>query len=252
MEETREQKLWTKIAKSGNRVRDKNRAEGRLLSRHLNQLSNSSDRAALMIQKDISQIKDQIWKQEGLEQFNAGEEMDRVTTDLRVPSHSTLGGKSRVKSAPPLTMNSTSPQTWKHCPRMTHNYGEPCKYMKTYGCPGVFPCRKVSSTYNKMGFDIVSQGNGCNQFTTSHQMFAKSREGFIIELESQSVRRPLRTAMDQTNHKIFALKTLIKQMKVNSEINKPKDWNINYGKPTSRRKLLKVARPCSVEDFEGL
>ena len=119
-----------------------------------------------------------------------------------------------------------------------------CRFIAWDNSCDRFPC-EASRSYNSIGFDIEHNGERPVRFKTATVLYARARESLILDLESSSVRRPLKTSNDQTSRKILSLKQIIEQMKVKSERNRPQDWCVNYGKPISMRKLLKVARPTS-------
>ena len=98
-----------------------------------------------------------------------------------------------------------------------------------------------------LAFDVKTDTDQTKPMTynTATTKRMRQQESLILEMEATSVRRRMQTTRDQTSHKIVALKEIIEQMKRRSEENKPKDWYINYGKPISKRKLIKVARPTS-------
>ena len=255
MELSREVKLRIKLQKQAVRVRDKNRAEKRLLQRRFRQLSAGSQRSEALIDREIRRIKDDIWRQEGLEEFLAGN-VETASVPCRANAESFEEKRKRAQSAPVYRSHQNG---YSQLPEVKECFTTASTTPLPYSCQfearrhncNHFPCNKQVH-YTKLGFDIKSKDGHCNSFTTAQQMFAKSREGFIMDLESHSIRRPQRTSMDQTNHKISALRTIIVEMKQKSEANRPQDWCINYGKPISKRKLLKVARPSSRSDILGL
>ena len=254
MEATREIKLRNKVHRQSVRVREKNRAEKRLLQRRFHQLSAGSQRSEALIDREIRRIKDNIWRQEGVEEFQAASvETTRVPSALS-KSQRFDDKKRRAQSAPVSRSYNDYAKlpTARQCMSSTvRPLTFSCQLQGNRQSCSHFPCNK-DIRYTKIGFDITSNGNKFNQCQTAEQMLAKSREGFIMDLEAQSIRRPLQTSRDQTSHKISALRTLIVEMKQRSEANKPQDWTINYGKPTSKRKLLRVARPSSAQAFLGI
>lgn len=255
---TREHRLLLKLRKQSIRVREKNHAETRLLGHRVHQLNSNCHRVQAFIDKEIKDIKDEIWRQEGVAEFNAtpdDNEDDIELISLDIPVEKSFQMKrNRVKSAPILrsTGEMMFPRfgsDWRSYQADTKNEASHlCSYSGVSSVCFGFPC-KLPKQYTNIGFDIRTDKQGRSNFSTANQVFAKAREGLVMELEMSSVRRPQVTSRDQTKNKISALRTIIQEMKVKSDKNKPKDWCTNYGKPISKRKLLKVARPASAVAF---
>ena len=98
--------------------------------------------------------------------------------------------------------------------------------------------------YNSLGFDI--DHNRANRFKTANQLSTRARQRLIKHLENESVRRPLRSSVEQTANREKALKTFIWQMKTRTESGRPKDWATNYGAPLSKRKVFSVTKSSHI------
>ena len=285
---SRDIKFRQDLHKKSVRVRERNLAERRLLTQRLCQIHFGEEKNIATKEHEIRRIQDDIWRQEGLQEFlatennssvhfpsinqwasktktpesNQSEPSEEISQVLPIKTAKSKWSKSTnalnlasqgvVSKAPSFQSKSTSALWSEVKPSQTRlTSASSCAFeLKKLNCDH-FPCNK-DVTYTRIGFDIRGQGKGCNTFATVKQVFAKSREGLIMDLESQSVRRPMKTSMDQTSRKIASLRTIFVEMKKRSKENRPKDWCVNYGKPISKRKLLKVARPSSVHDLEGL
>ena len=258
MESSRERKLRQKLRAQQVQVREKNKAERRLLSRRLTQLELSSRRAGDLLDHQLNVIQRQFRQQRVINEDNAAFESrladtgndeqdvyDAIKAARRpnplVKSASSISLPRKPSSLALLDNRRPEQVCWK--PALEKPKPR-CRFGAWGNRCANFPCDPFES-YNNIGFDLEQNGSAPVSFKTGTVLYARARESLILDLESSSVRRPLKTSNDQTSRKIVSLKQIIEQMKVKSEKNRPKDWCINYGKPISMRKLLKVARPTS-------
>ena len=75
--------------------------------------------------------------------------------------------------------------------------------------------------------------------------YASAGGALLAEVEARSVRRPLCSRARRADERERALYKVIGEMKRRSELNKPKDWCVNYGKSTLRSRLRTGARPLT-------
>lgn len=115
-----------------------------------------------------------------------------------------------------------------------------CRFINSNRSCAHFPCR-LPHEYNGLGFAINPHGKEApDRFQTSNQLSSKARERLIQHLENESVRRPLKSSVDQTSKREKALRMFVAEMRLRSESGRPKDWVTNYGTPVSRRKLFNI------------
>ena len=137
--------------------------------------------------------------------------------------------EARAKSAPPIC-------SWnRYLQNSTISGSHTCKYDTVTNKCQNYPCN-IPMAYNSLGFDI--DHNRANRFKTANQLSTRARQRLIKHLENESVRRPLRSSVEQTANREKALKTFIWQMKTRTESGRPKDWATNYGAPLSKRKVF--------------
>ncbi|KAK2159353.1 hypothetical protein LSH36_154g03009 [Paralvinella palmiformis] len=266
---SRRQKALAQRARSQQlRLKDMQVAEKRFLDLKLLRIAWDKDKTETSIQRDIRMLNDELRQNRRIQEDDFAEYEDVIDAvsiiDMR--SEAPRGAASaisrdramRVLSAPAMTtcVRELEPRIgfgnvkWRLS--RTKIADRPrCSFdQRQAHCPH-FPCSKPAE-YHHIGFDIRTDGRSRPRFSTSTQTAVSAREVLLDELESKSVRRLRRSTLDQCRIKEKALKKLITDMKARSESNRPKDWCTNYGVPTSRRKILKAARPTSMEDFQGI
>ena len=121
----------------------------------------------------------------------------------------------------------------------------PCRFGTVRGNCNHFPC-SVPNRYTSIGFPLAPinpETDDSPRITSAQRSSLNGRERLLHEVEALSVRRPLMSAADQTNHKEKTLKKIIDDMKVRKTVCAPDDWTVNYGKPVPFRKLMRPARP---------
>ena len=271
METPREKRLRHKIRCHQIQIKEKNKAERRLLTRKIERLDIGTKKAMETIDHQMKNLSHQMHEQDIVNEDNAAMESRlEIRSDIpmlyqgkrnsRIISPQLQHFDPRSKSAPPEVLSRstsglprvTSAKSFHVRWRPVVEKSKPKCRFDTWGnnC-GNFPCHSLDN-YTPIGFDVQPNGHKSAVFKTGLQRYARARESLILDLESTSVRRPLRTSNDQTARKIVSLKKIIEEMKVKSDENRPKDWCTNYGKPISKRKLLKVARPNSIDVFQGI
>ena len=224
------------------------------------------DRKEYLLNRRIQQVREDMWRSEMLAHQSSEEDDDddnegvesitellshrpsRVTTPVCLPK------KHRVKSAPNFYHDINSNDRTRIASgtirwRKKSAKKEPeCRFGSGHVCAS-FPC-KLPASYTNIGFDIKDEeSKPAKTFIVATYTSKEDRERLLMDVEANSVRRPLRTSRDQTVQKERSLKKIIAEMKVRSEREQPQDWCINYGKPTSKRKLNWAARPPSSLDF---
>ena len=145
--------------------------------------------------------------------------------------------EARARSVPPVC-------SWdKFLQNVNTSPSHICKYdITTKRCIN-YPCY-IPLEYNSLGFDI--DHNRSTRFKTANQLSTKARQRLIRHLENESVRRSLRSSVEQTTNREKALKMFIRQMKTRTETGKPRDWATNYGAPVSRRKVLSATKSSNI------
>ena len=266
---SRRQKALAQRARSQQiRMKDMQVAEKRFLDLKLMRIAWDREKTENSIQRDIRMLNEELQQNRRIQEDDFADYDDVIDAvsiiDMR--SEAPRGAASaisrdrltRVYSAPVMTSceREVSPRIgfgnikWRFSRTKIADYPR-CSYdQRQTRCPH-FPCSKPNE-YHHIGFDIRTDNLTRPRFSTSTQASTAARELLLEELESRSVRRLRRSTLDQCRIKERALKKLITDMKARSESNRPKDWCTNYGVPTSRRKILKAARPTSMEDFQGI
>ena len=293
MENRRETQMLQKLRSQALRTKERNLAERRFLDRKLQTITWRQRMSDHVIEKEVKELRDSLRRQALLAQDASDEEEDTPDTSnillpnlpsqgqhkvtpqgqAKVNEHSkiSLRGNSRDKARADITGRSksapnrditsrTSSRTssvrsggssarWRRGGRKRE---EPmCRYGPLTRCRH-FPCVSPSS-YTSLGYEVDRARPSKDIVSTASLVSAAHRERLLADLESSSVRRPLRSSMDQCVQKEQSLKKIIAEMKVRSEAGRPPDWCINYGTPTPHRKLFKVARPSAgSEDLAGL
>ena len=254
----KESQLSRRIHLKHVQVRDTNKAEGRLLENRLRQLRLGERKSVEAID-----LQKKLIEREERERVVINED---TAARVRVAQDATSSGatdtlvQDTISSLRPCMLNiftdlkrrdplpsdslqSASTQTWRS---KSVCCDPPCRYNTSRQSCRDFPCN-AHKAYTQLAFDVKTDTDQTKPMTynTATTKRMRQQESLILEMEATSVRRRMQTTRDQTSHKIVALKEIIEQMKRRSEENKPKDWYINYGKPISKRKLIKVARPTS-------
>ena len=200
---------------------------------------------------------------------------DRRTSITSLPPSSTpITGslKRRVQSAPDVgkvynysDKVKTRPSSFYKLKKQSQQQADTevtsCKYSQSDLSCRHFPCcspRDISTTRVPSG--VKGRRNSAPPASSAVTMTAGVVPGawvhphdrLIHNLEMTSVRRPQRTSLLQTLQKEKSLKKILRDSKMRSARDYPADWCVNYGKPTSKRKLYTAARPTSMEDFKGI
>jgi hypothetical protein len=253
------------------RLKDLHAAEKRFLDLKLIKLAWDRNRTESVMERDIRMLKTELASNSRINDDDDDDCDDDVNdtvsiTDMQseAPRRSSSAisrakQKQRIYSAPTISHRDRDIQPrigisnikWRTSKTRLSLDIPKCTFDKTQlHCP-YFPCCKPQM-YHHIGFDIKTDKCLRDRCITSTQSPAIVSEVFLEELEAKSVRRARRSCADQCHIKERALKKIIADMKTRSEANRPRDWCTNYGIPTSRRKILKAARPTSMEDFKGI
>ena len=155
--------------------------------------------------------------------------MQRVRSEPRAPTRWTLRRTTpMVTDDPPAETTCTMP-------------GRRCRH---------FPCT-VPKLYHPLGLAGDNGAAGDNRAAmgdnraVSAPAYASAGGALLAEVEARSVRRPLCSRARRADERERALYKVIGEMKRRSELNKPKDWCVNYGKSTLRSRLRTGARPLT-------
>ena len=252
------------------RLKDLQAAEKRFLDLRLHKLAWAREKTESVIERNIRMLKSELETNSRVNDDDIAEDDDVNETisiiDMRSEAprrnSNAISGvnlKQRIYSAPIISNRDREIQPrigtgnvrWRTSKTKISVTNPRCTFDKSQPhCP-YFPCSKPRQ-YHHIGFDIKPHKSINDRYITSTQSAALARDSLLDELEAKSVRRSKRSCVDQCHIKERALKKIIAEMKTRSEANRPRDWCTNYGIPTSRRKILKAARPSSMEDFKGI
>ena len=240
-------------------VRDTNKAEARMLENRLRQIQLSAKKTveAIELQKKVIQREERervVINEDTAKRVRVAEDWTTTTStenivqntlqSLRPDMHKIFKDLKRREVFLTDSIPTSSVETWRSKSTICNT---PCQYDTARRSCKDFPCSPQKS-YTQLAFDVTTDSYDYTKpmtYNTATTKRLRQQESLILDMEATSVRRRMQTTRDQTSHKIVALKKIIEQMKQRSEENKPKDWFTNYGRPISKRKLLKVARPTS-------
>ncbi len=210
------------------RAKQQNRAEQRLLVLRVQDMRHNWVHTDSILDKEMKHISENLyekdigiaWGQEPVE--------SRILL-ARIPSRSVSLTQGRC---------STPQVCWK--PKEKKPYYPRCRFSDGVRC-AFFPCITPSS-YTKLGF-VEETKTGRLVVKAPVPYDAPAREQFLLQLENISPRRPLQSGRDVVASRERALKVNMEQLRLKNEVNKPIDWNVNYGAPMSLRRIQSVSKP---------
>ncbi|CAH1792624.1 unnamed protein product [Owenia fusiformis] len=274
----REAMIRRSLRASHIRTRERNIGEKLTLDSKVRQLEKTLQRRRRKVDKEIDQVKTMLDKYHDNSSGSSDEsDNDESNTAIRTPYHSLpctpssalRAGRdnSKMSSASAkshVTFGRTSvqtinsemlqyPETAELKSRQRKN--RTCRFDSKTGECAHFPCT-IPKHYNTLGYQIIphqmlplltnSNSKSADLIRTDIiKTTAKARKALkkvVEDCELESVRRPLRCKIDQTDLKTEGLTKAMDHLRYQSIIQRPLGREAKYGEPFPRKQVLKAAR----------